>query len=516
MLFNSYFFILVFMPATLVVFFLLGRHRERRGAVAWLVAVSLFFYGWWNPAYLGLIVASILLNYTVGTVLVNRQRREHVRRVALAGGIIANLAVLGYYKYTGFLFANINAALGTGFNIGTTILPLGISFFTFTQIAYLVDAYRGEAGEYNLLDYMLFVTYFPHLIAGPILHHKEMMPQFGQRSVYRFDVVNFVAGVTYFVFGLFKKVIFADGIGRFASPVFSAASQSAHLSTVDAWGGVLSYTFQLYFDFSGYCDMAIGLALMMGIRLPLNFNSPYKACNIIDFWRRWHMTLSRFLRDYVYFSLGGNRQGRMRRYFNLFVTMLLGGLWHGAGWPFLIWGGLHGMFLAVNHAWQALRPHLGFPPERTSVFGRALSKLVTFTAVVVGWVFFRAETLEAARRLLESMFVYRPGGLSPFYVSAINDASIARWMQVVAVDTVPELVLLAALAVLAGLAFFAPNTQEIMGRYYWQPNKSEYPLPSPNATLWSPSRIWAFGVAVAAVWALLGMTQVSEFLYFQF
>ena len=285
MLFNSYFFIFVFLPATLTVFFALGRGREQRAAIAWLVAASLFFYGWWNPAYLGLIIASILFNFTIGAI-VGGQRRLGVKKSALTFGIAANLSVLAYYKYAGFFLANLNAALGSVYSVGEIILPLGISFFTFTQIAFLVDAYRGEAREYKFLHYALFVTYFPHLIAGPVLHHKEIMPQFGHSSIYRFDALNFSAGLTYFVLGLFKKAVIADSIAGFATPVFAAAATGAPLSMLDAWGGALAYTFQLYFDFSGYSDMAIGLALMMGVRLPLNFDSPYKAVNIIDFWRR--------------------------------------------------------------------------------------------------------------------------------------------------------------------------------------------------------------------------------------
>jgi len=516
MLFNSYFFIFVFLPVTLAIFFVLGRHRERRAAIAWLVTASLFFYGWWNPAYLGLIIASILFNYTAGTVLGSVRRRESTRRVTLSFAVATNLAVLGYYKYAGFFLANLNAALNTGYALGEIILPLGISFFTFTQIAYLVDAYRGEAREYNFLHYALFVTYFPHLIAGPILHHKEMMPQFGQSSIYRFDDVSFATGITYFVLGLFKKVVIADGLSKFASPIFAAASQSQALSTLDAWGGVLAYTFQLYFDFSGYSDMAIGLALMVGIRLPLNFNSPYKAVNIIDFWRRWHMTLSRFLRDYLYFALGGNRDCNARRYANLFITMLLGGLWHGAGWTFVFWGGLHGFYLVVNHAWRSLRRRLGHDVERRTVIGSVVASALTFLAVAVGWVFFRADTLGTARRLLESMFLLQGAHVSPFYASVIQDAPMARWLRLVVLNPTSELLLLIVLALPAGIAFFAPNTQEIFGRYYSPPLHAAGAGPANKAMLWVPRRAFALLAAAAATWAILGLTQVSEFLYFQF
>lgn len=516
MLFNSYFFILVFLPVTLLVFFALGRNGGRRVAVGWLVAASLFFYGWWNPAYLGLIIASILFNYSVGTILGNERRRPTTRKGALMVGIAANLAVLAYYKYANFFFQNLNAAMGTGYDLTGIILPLGISFFTFTQIAFLVDAYRGEAREYNFLHYALFVTYFPHLIAGPVLHHKEMMPQFGHASIFRFDALNFSAGLTYFVLGLFKKVVIADSIAGFASPVFAAAATGASLSMLDAWGGALAYTFQLYFDFSGYSDMAIGLALMMGVRLPLNFDSPYKAVNIIDFWRRWHMTLSRFLRDYLYIPLGGSRHGNGRRYANLMATMLLGGLWHGAGWTFIVWGALHGGYLVINHAWHFVRRKLGHDLKRSTWWGRGLATLVTFLAVVVGWVFFRADSFSTAERMLSAMFISPLSGATPFYAEIIQASQLAKWLGLLGVKPAPELLLAAALSVLTAITFFMPNTQQIMGRYYWAPHKSVETAPPGVTGHWAPSRIWALGIAVAGVWALLGLTEVSEFLYFQF
>lgn len=516
MLFNSYFFILVFLPVTLLVFFALGRNGGRRAAIAWLVAASLFFYGWWNPAYLGLIVASILFNYAVGSVLGDTKRRAQTRKAALVLGISANLAVLAYYKYANFFLGSLNSALGTGYGLSEIILPLGISFFTFTQIAFLVDAYRGEAREYNFLHYALFVTYYPHLIAGPVLHHKEMMPQFGHAGIFRFDTLNFSAGLTYFILGLFKKTVIADGIAGFGSPVFAAAQSGQPLSFLDAWGGALSYTFQLYFDFSGYSDMAVGLALMMGVRLPLNFNSPYKAVNIIEFWRRWHMTLSRFLRDYLYIPLGGNKKGEARRYTNLLITMLLGGLWHGAGWTFVIWGGLHGLYLMINHAWQRVRRRLGHDLDRSSGWHRALSTLLTFVAVVVGWVYFRAADVDAAHHMLRSMATVQGFQVSGFYAEVIRGSALGRAAGLTAWPASAEALLAFALAVVAGLTFLAPNTQEIMGRYYWQPQGGANPPQAGTRGLWSPNRRWAIAISVAAAWALLGLGQVSEFLYFQF
>ena len=515
MLFNSYIFIFVFLPVSLFVFFTLGRGGEQRAAIAWLVATSLFFYGWWNPAYLGLIIASILFNFTIGTV-VGGQRRLAVKKAALTFGIAANLSVLAYYKYAVFFLANLNATLGSVYSFGEIILPLGISFFSFTQIAFLVDAYRGEAREYKFLHYAMFVTYFPHLIAGPVLHHKEIMPQFGHSSMYRFNALNFSAGLTYFVLGLFKKVVIADGIAGFATPVFAAAATVAPLSMLDAWGGALAYTFQLYFDFSGYSDMAIGLALMMGVRLPLNFNSPYKAVNIIDFWRRWHMTLSRFLRDYLYIPLGGSRHGNGRRYGNLMATMLLGGLWHGAGWTFIAWGALHGGYLVINHAWHYVRRKLGHDLKHSTWWGRGLAILVTFLAVVVGWVFFRADSFLTAERMLKTMFISSPSGVTPVYADIIQASQLAKWLGLLGAEPSPELLLIAALGALSVITLWMPNTQQIIGRYYWAPHKSAETAPSGVTGRWAPNAGWAMVIAIAGVWALLGLTTVSEFLYFQF
>jgi len=515
MLFNSYFFIFVFIPVTLIVFFTLGRGKEQRAAIAWLVAASLFFYGWWNPVYLGLIMASILFNFTIGAV-VGGQREGGVKKSVLSFGIAANLSVLAYYKYAVFFLANLSAALGSVYSVGDIILPLGISFFTFTQIAFLVDAYRGEAREYKFLHYALFVTYFPHLIAGPVLHHKEIMPQFGHSSIYRFDALNFSAGLTYFVLGLFKKAVIADNIAGFSTPVFAAAATGAPLSILDAWGGALAYTFQLYFDFSGYSDMAIGLALIMGVRLPLNFDSPYKAVNIIDFWRRWHMTLSRFLRDYLYIPLGGSHHGNGRRYANLMATMLLGGLWHGAGWNFIAWGALHGSYLVINHAWHYARRKFGHDLKHSTWWGRGLAILVTFLAVVVGWVFFRADSFFTAERMMSTMFTASLSGVTPVYADIIQASQLAKWLGLLGVKPAPGLLLATALSVLTAITFFMPNTQQIMGRYYWAPHKSAETSPPGVTGRWAPNRVWALGIAVAAVWALLGLTEVSEFLYFQF
>jgi D-alanyl-lipoteichoic acid acyltransferase DltB (MBOAT superfamily) len=519
MLFNSLPFIFLFLPLVLAGFFLLGRWN-RLAAAGWLALASFVFYGWWSPKYVLLLAGSILFNYSAGLAIV---------RVVLAGdaargkrlltaAVVANLALLAYYKYANFFLDSLNAVAGTGWSLGGIILPLGISFFTFTQIAFLVDAYQGKAREFNLVHYGLFVTYFPHLIAGPILHHGEMMPQFARRGIYSPDWDNIAAGATMFLIGLFKKVMIADEIGPYGTPFFDAARSGEALTFIEAWCGALAYSFQLYFDFSGYSDMAVGLSLLFGVRLPANFHSPYKAVNIIDFWRRWHMTLSRFLRDYLYVPLGGNRKSRARRYINLLTTMLLGGLWHGAGWTFVLWGALHGVYLVINHGWRELRRRLGQDIHRSTPWGRRLGCLVTFLAVVVGWVLFRAESLPAAHNMLSGM-----AGLNGF---ALPDVWLAKWggvgqwlaQQGVSFDDTRGLVrtgLINWIVILLAIVWLAPNSQQIMVRA-----RPALAVPGDGVyrgrLLWRPSPWLALPVAILAVVCVVNLHKQSEFLYFQF
>jgi len=519
MLFNSLVFLFLFLPTVLLVFFWLGRYSHRLAAT-WLTGGSLFFYGWWNPAYLGLLLASVVFNYSVGYALargndIGSPRRRHL----LAIGVIGDLALLGYYKYANFFIDAFNVSLGTSYGFAEIILPLGISFFTFTQIAFLVDAARGEVKEFDFIHYSLFVTYFPHLISGPVLHHKEMMPQFDQASTYRYSNEHLTVGLTIIALGLFKKVVFADGVATFATPVFAAAEQGEMLNLFQAWGGALAYTLQLYFDFSGYSDMAIGLSYMIGVRLPINFNSPYKATSITDFWRRWHMTLSRFLRDYLYIPLGGNRKGPVRRYMNLMVTMLLGGLWHGAGWTFVLWGGLHGLYLVIHQAWQVLRVFLGHDLERTQISGRIMGVILTFLAVVVGWVFFRAHTLDGALAILRAMIGLN--GVTLPDVFALRAGSVANWLADCGVVFTPGggrdfMMTYAWIGALLPVIFFAPNTQQIMERC--TPIPALYHRISGVSPVfsWSTRRRWVFIMAFVLACGLLSLSRPSEFLYFQF
>jgi len=497
LLFNSYEFIFAFLPITLFVFFLIGARSHHRLSVAWLVSMSLFFYGWWNPVYLGLILFSMLFNYSLGSILCGK----HANKLQLALGVTLNLGLLGYFKYANFFVDNLNIALGSSFNLEHIVLPLAISFFTFQQIAYLVDAFRKETTEYNFLHYCLFVTFFPQLIAGPIVHHREMMPQFGHDSTFRFNPRSMELGITMFGMGLFKKVILADGVAAYASPVFDAAAKGSLLTFADAWIGTLAYTFQLYFDFSAYSDMAIGLGLMFGIRLPINFNSPYKAVNIIDFWRRWHITLSRFLRDYLYIPLGGNRKGKIRRHVNLMATMLIGGLWHGAGWTFVLWGGLHGLYLVINHFWHALRRKLGHDLRKSTRAGRILSGMLTFFAVAVAWVFFRAENFGAAMSMLNDMFAPHQASLATIYLFKSRDISIiAAWFLSLSL-----------------ILWLMPNLQQWM-RYRTIPEADSQISSSRLLALieFKPTLRWAIFTAALTGIAILGLTRLSEFLYFQF
>jgi alginate O-acetyltransferase complex protein AlgI len=519
MLFNSPEFLFIFLPTLLLCFFWLGRYSHRLAAT-WLTAGSLFFYAWWNPVYLGLLLASIVFNYLVGCALARGSDIGSPRRKRLlAFGVTIDLALLGYFKYANFFIDTFNASLGTSFGFAEIILPLGISFFTFTQIAFLVDAARGEAKEFDFIHYSLFVTYFPHLIAGPVLHHKEMMPQFGQASTYRFSYEHLTIGLTVFALGLFKKVVLADGIAPYVAPVFASAEHGEVLQLFQAWGGALAYTLQLYFDFSGYSDMAIGLSYLIGVRLPLNFNSPYKAANITDFWRRWHMTLSRFLRDYLYIPLGGNRKGSVRRYVNLIITMLLGGLWHGAGWTFVLWGGLHGLYLAVHHAWQALRKRLGQDIARSSTGGRVMGTILTFLAVLLGWVFFRAQTLDGALAILRAMAGLN--GVTLPDAIALRSGSVAHWLTGYGVLFTPGggsdfIMTYAWIGVLLPVIFFAPNTQQIMERCTPTPALDHHTNGLSAKFAWAAQRRWALFMAFVLASSLLSLTRPSEFLYFQF
>lgn len=399
MLFSSAAFIFLFLPICFFVYFSMNSFINPTAGKIWLCLASLFFYGYWDAIYLPLLTLSILFNFTVGVCVSSHKisLTYTARKTLLTIAIVMNLFALGYYKYANFFIENINSIYGSDYVIKAIILPLGISFFTFTQIAFLVDSYKGKAREYNFTNYMLFVTFFPHLIAGPILHHGEMMPQFKDENNIRMNYKNILSGLIIFSIGLIKKVAIADTFAVYAERGYSPGYSYDFFSS---WATSLSYTFQLYFDFSGYCDMAIGAALLFNIVLPINFNSPYKSMDIQDFWRRWHITLGRYLRDYVYIPMGGNKVSTLRTYVNLFLTFTIAGLWHGASWMFVLWGAMHGLALIAHRAWKSLGLRLP----------GAIAWFVTFMFVNFTWIIFRSPDISIAITMMHNMLDFSQVG----------------------------------------------------------------------------------------------------------
>ena len=441
----------------------------------------------------------------------------------LVSAIAVNLTFLIYFKYANFFVDNLNQLTGSAWTFAQVVLPLGISFFTFTQIAFLVDTYQGKVKEFDLVHYLLFVTYFPHLIAGPVLHHAEMMPQFARRTVCRINWGNMAVGLSIFVMGLAKKVLLADSVADFSTPVFEAVKAGGEPMLIEAWIGALAYTLQLYFDFSAYSDMAIGLSLMFNVRLPLNFNSPYKATSIIEFWRCWHMTLSRFLRDYLYIPLGGSRLGTGRRYANLVITMLLGGLWHGAGWTFVIWGALHGFYLLVNHAWRSLKQQLGWHDGgRLAALGAGA---LTFLAVVVGWVFFRADSFSTAVTMLQGMAGMNGVSLPASLEGRLGPlAGSYPWLVFEGLGPFSTLGAIVFLGLGFLIVWLMPNVHQMFLRYRPVCEDGDG-VAAPTAVsmgrvsqvlIWKPTTARAISLAVLFFLSFISLTKVSEFLYFQF
>ena len=457
MLFNSLEFILIFLPVTLVAYFTLLHWRLTIAAKSWLLFASLFFYSWWNVKYLPLILGSILFNYTVGGLLADYEelgRKIVPKRGIFVFGVTANVLLLCYFKYMDFFVGNLNILTGTGLPLMRIVLPLGISFFTITQIAFLVDAYEGLVEERNLLNYALFVTFFPHLLAGPILHHKEMMPQFEQLRNKVVNWKNIYLGLALFFIGLFKKVVIADQFATWATPGFDT---TLSLHFFEAWLASLSYTFQLYFDFSGYSDMAVGVGWMFNIRLPINFNSPYKATGIIDFWKRWHITLTNFVTTYLYTPIlrSFSRITFAGSMVAIFLSMLISGFWHGAGWNFIIWGGMHGGALVVNHVWR--KKKLGMP--------RLLGWLLTFNFINLSFVFFRAKSWGNALRVLEGMAglngVMLHRSLMKFHFLQNTGVEFGQWLAAInGTDQTYVMVLVALL-----ITVMANNSMQIVDRF---------------------------------------------------
>ena len=472
MLFNSVEFLFIFLPITFFVYFLLNKLKLIEMATAWLVVASLAFYSYWKIDYLPLILCSMVINYSIGSTISKNNRLKIDKKLLFVAGIVINVGLLVYYKYFNFLIENINAVFSANFNYMNIILPLAISFFTFQQIAYLADSYDGKTSEYDFLRYALFVTFFPQLIAGPIVHHKEMMPQFSNLRNRFINPKNISIGLFLLSIGLFKKVVIADYLSPFVCQIFDVIP---HPTFAETWIGVFSYTFQLYFDFSGYTDMATGIGYLFNIVLPQNFNSPLKAVSVQDFWRRWHMTLSRFLRDYVYIKLGGNRAGDLKTYRNLFLTFLIGGIWHGANWTFILWGILHGIAVCIHRFWSKTEKYIS----------ENIAGIFTFLFTVLTFMIFRAKDLNRVGELFKSLFGFN--GFSPIVFDKF---------RLVFEGGSLKLSLFLVIAVIV-MTFFMKNSIE-------------------QAKDFKPDKVHLFFSLTILLIALLNMHRISEFLYFQF
>ena len=519
MLFHSPEFILLFLPLAVIGYHAVRHFGGVRASLGLLILASLVFYGWWDPRFIGLLLGSAAINFILGRNLSARHRQGQATKPLLVLGIVINLGLLGFFKYADFFIGNINVATGLDVTTLQIALPLAISFFTFQQIAFLVDAHSGAAEDPDLLSYLLFVTFFPQLIAGPIVHHKEMMPQFAQttRETRIWDDV--AIGLTIFSIGLFKKTVIADRMGFWSDRVFDTAALGAPVPLIEAWSGAMAFTFQIYFDFSGYTDMAIGLALMFAIRLPVNFASPYKAVSIIDFWRRWHMTLSRFLRDYLYVPLGGSRHGRSRRYTNLMIVMLLGGLWHGPAWTFVLWGALHGGYLIINHAWRRIRGE-----HSSTIMSRWAGRGLTLLAVIIAWAMFRATSLDTAQTIYAGMLGLNGIVLPTHYFNAIGPVGPVLADAGVVFGQTPNFgggVQLLWYVVVLAAVWFLPNTQTLLRKF--QPVISSTVIHTTSKleilfSRWRPNLAMGAAVGIGATILILRQMQGTpgEFIYFQF
>ncbi|MBF0379958.1 MAG: MBOAT family protein [Magnetococcales bacterium] len=501
MYYSSNIFLFQFLPIVLIGCYAIQKWVGLRASMFFLVAASLYFYSAWNAKLILLLIGSIIFNLIIVRLMhAKMQKNGSVSRI-LWLGISFNLILLGVFKYTIFAVENINMLFSANIALPDIILPIGISFFTFQQIAFLVDFSKGQEKLPDMVSYTLFVTFFPQLIAGPIVHHKEVIPQFSNffRQKSSGQVLNnLFLGSNIFIIGLFKKTVIAAQMGMYSNEAFKFAESLKTMDPIDAWGGLMAFTFEIYFDFSGYSDMAIGLGLMLGIRLPLNFNSPYKATSITDFWKRWHITLSRFLRDYLYIPLGGNRKGAIRTSINLMLTMLIGGLWHGAGWNFVIWGGLHGLYLLINHHWRRLLPQNSSITVAISKLLRftIISRTLTFLAVVIAWGFFRAETLPGAMNLMSCMF-----GFSP---AVVNDGISFGWGYWI------------FCSILLAFVWLTPNTQQIVNyNEYGKPQTTANQVALPFAFLRRPSVVTSYFI-ILTVASVYFASDYNAFIYFQF
>ncbi len=513
MIFSSYEFVLLFLPIALLGFWTVSRWGGGRAALWWMVLASLFFYGWWNPIYLPLLLGLMTINYGVGMAI---ERAQVGRRALLVTGIAINLGALSYFKYANFFLGTIDQLAGTSWNPAPILLPLAISFFTFQKIAYLVDVYRGEVRNQGFVQYAFFVTFFPQLIAGPIVHYKEMVPQLLAKPRFSPQATNIAIGLTIFTVGLFKKVVLADGIAYYANPIFREAGAGHDVDFFLAWAGGIAYSLQLYFDFSGYSDMATGLARLVGLKLPINFDSPYKSKSMAELWRRWHITLMRFMRAYLYFPLGGNRGSPSRQYFNVFIVMFLCGAWHGSGWTFLLFGIYHGLVMVVYRMWTQLRQAAGLTREY-AWWDNGLARALTLMAWVFGLTLFRSPDLATFGQMASGMAGLNGANLPLHWQGALAPLASLFSTLHIGFENAPVMLnsqIVLWMAGLAAITFFTPNIYQLLSRF--DPVLLEEPLAPTRWPLWRPGWLLALAVSLMALTALLNMSNVSEFLYFQF
>ncbi len=513
MYFNSFEFIFIFLPLTLAIYFLVSKLKSHRLMIYWLIFASLFFYGWWNFKYLILIIASILVNLFFANILNRKQSR-----IVLTAGILVNLIILGYFKYANFFLENINHLTGNNFTLTKIILPLGISFFTFQQITFLVDTYLKKVEKFNITKYFLFVTFFPQLIAGPIVHHKEMMPQFENNLTRNFTINNFSIGLTTFVIGLFKKIVIADNVALYSDPIFFASANGLLLTFFEAWGGATAFMLQLYFDFSGYTDMALGIALLFGITLPINFASPFKSKNISEFWKYWHITLTRLIRNYIYLPISLN----LTRYsfnfssnttvtfiFSLVIPTMFAffcvGLWHGAGWNYILFGLLNGFYIVIFNIWQNFSKNYLKLKFKNNFLLDLFKKLLVFTLVTFSFVLFRASDMSSASEILRAMLGFN--GIQFFDIFRIGEFAINTYQGVFGI------------IILLAVIFYFPNTQDFIFNENRSSFNAENKMLRKNKNIfikWKPQKIWGLIFALAFIFSIMLVSNTNEFLYFEF
>ncbi len=503
MLFNSYIFIFLFLPIVLAVWYLFNKFEKYKMAQVFLIGMSLWFYAYFNSSYLVIILVSCFINYFFSYLLTKRDSAGFQKGMLIVGCVV-NLGMLGYFKYYDFFLENVNAVFHTDFALRHILLPLGISFFTFQQLSFVIDRCRGDAPHYSLIDYLNFVTFFPQLIAGPIVLHSELIPQFQDKERRKFDTDSFAKGIAYFTIGMGKKVLLADTLAKAVNYGFA---DIAGLDVLSAAVVALAYTFELYFDFSGYCDMAIGLGKMFHIEIPDNFNAPYKSASVKEFWRRWHMTLGRFFTTYVYFPLGGSRKGKVRTVINTMIVFLLSGLWHGANWTFVFWGFLHGVGVSINSIFMKKEKKTEVVEktlleQRKAAFFKRLAQLVTFIYVCLAFVFFRSDSMADGMLFMKRLFSFEYNG-SIFAVAEALEISeiyiVTKVLSMKVSQLLPfvHLFLLFVIIVISVVVLCQKRTREIVESCTWKTS-------------------FSLKMSILFVWAVLSLSGVSTFLYFNF